>query len=185
MSTGQGFLGIFNDVPAAAETDYLHWLTREHTQERLSVPGFLRVRVFRTEKEEKSGYFILYRLRHSDVVASEGYFGAPQCANRMVASHHAGTERLQTRRRPSCSRGGQWRRQHCPSARLCPAGHRGRHGRNGQDRNDGRNSVGALFRIGQSRHCHPYDRKGDAIGRRHVRRAPGGGGTDGRGSRRG
>ncbi len=52
MSTGQGFLGIFNDVPAAAETDYLHWLTREHTQERLSVPGFLRVRVFRTEKEE-------------------------------------------------------------------------------------------------------------------------------------
>jgi len=73
MSTGQGFLGIFNDVPAAAETDYLHWLTREHTQERLSVPGFLRVRVFRTEKKEKSGYFILYRLRHSDVIASEAY----------------------------------------------------------------------------------------------------------------
>ncbi len=34
-----GFLGIWSDVAAQDETDYLHWLTREHTEERLGVPA--------------------------------------------------------------------------------------------------------------------------------------------------
>jgi len=42
----QGFLAIWSDVEPAGETDYLHWLTREHVQERLSVPGFRAVRIF-------------------------------------------------------------------------------------------------------------------------------------------
>jgi hypothetical protein len=41
---GAGFLAIWSDVKAEQETDYLHWLTREHTSERLDVDGFLRVR---------------------------------------------------------------------------------------------------------------------------------------------
>ena len=38
--TANGFLAIWSDVFADEETDYLHWLTREHAQERLGVPGF-------------------------------------------------------------------------------------------------------------------------------------------------
>lgn len=68
-----GFLAIWSDVELAGETDYLHWLTREHAQERLGVPGFLAVRVFRADTEGFARYFILYRLSGSDVVASADY----------------------------------------------------------------------------------------------------------------
>jgi hypothetical protein len=70
---GSGFLAIFSDVDLADETDYLHWLTREHVQERLSVPGFVAVRVFRTEAEGRGRFLIFYRLQEAGVVASEAY----------------------------------------------------------------------------------------------------------------
>jgi len=38
--SGPGFLAIWSDVPAEQETDDLHWMTREHAQERLAIPGF-------------------------------------------------------------------------------------------------------------------------------------------------
>ncbi len=68
-----GFLAIFSDVDPADETDYLHWLTREHAQERLSVPGFLAMRVFRTDAQDRARFLIFYRLRDAGVVASEAY----------------------------------------------------------------------------------------------------------------
>jgi hypothetical protein len=68
-----GFLGIWSDVAAQDETDYLHWLTREHTEERLGVPGFLNVRVFRARSAAHRRYFILYGLAGPDVVASGPY----------------------------------------------------------------------------------------------------------------
>jgi hypothetical protein len=73
MSMGEGFLAIWSDVAEADETDYLHWLTREHTAERVSVPGFLSVRVFRAQLPQHRRYFILYRLEHAGVVASAPY----------------------------------------------------------------------------------------------------------------
>ena len=73
MTTKDGFLAIWSDVPSREETDYLHWLTREHTAERMSVPGFVDVRVFRARIPETCRYFILYRLERPDVVASEAY----------------------------------------------------------------------------------------------------------------
>jgi hypothetical protein len=73
MAGPEGFLAIWSDVPVAAETDYLHWLTREHTSERLNVPGFLSVRVFRARLIDVRRYFILYRLRDPGVVSSEPY----------------------------------------------------------------------------------------------------------------
>jgi hypothetical protein len=73
MASGSGFLAIWSDVDRGAETDYLHWLTREHTAERLSVPGFLGVRVFRARLPEHCRYFILYRLADPGVVGSEPY----------------------------------------------------------------------------------------------------------------
>ncbi|MCC2650252.1 MAG: hypothetical protein K0Q60_407 [Microvirga sp.] len=73
MTTRNGFLAIWSDVPSREETNYLHWLTREHTAERVTVPGFVDVRVFRARVREPCRYFILYRLERPDVVASEGY----------------------------------------------------------------------------------------------------------------
>jgi hypothetical protein len=68
-----GFLAIWSDVRIEQETDYLHWLTREHTSERLSVDGFLRVRVYRSLDSGARRYFIHYELRSPDVVGSATY----------------------------------------------------------------------------------------------------------------
>src|SRR5215217_2271409 len=73
MTAGAGFLAIWSDVEAQEETNYLHWLTREHTAERVSVPGFLGVRVFRARLPEHSRDFILYRLQQASVLSSESY----------------------------------------------------------------------------------------------------------------
>lgn len=72
-SEASGFLAIWSDVDPADETDYLHWLTREHVEERLSVPGFLAARVFRTEAEGRGRFLIFYRLREPSVVGSKAY----------------------------------------------------------------------------------------------------------------
>lgn len=71
--TQNGFLAIWSDVDPADQTDYLHWLTREHVQERLAVPGFLSVRVFRTEAEGRARFLIFYRLRDASAVGSAAY----------------------------------------------------------------------------------------------------------------
>jgi hypothetical protein len=68
-----GFLGIWSDVTAEQETDYLHWLTREHTQERVGVPGFLGVRVFRAQLPDVQRFFIHYRLESHGVLTSAPY----------------------------------------------------------------------------------------------------------------
>jgi hypothetical protein len=73
MRAGQGFLAIWSDVAPEQETDYLHWLTREHTQERVSIPGFLGVRVFRSRAVGVRRYFILYTLAESGVMGSPAY----------------------------------------------------------------------------------------------------------------
>ena len=73
MKDGAGFLAIWSDVARENETEYLHWLTREHTQERLGVPGFLGVRVFRARAPNVRRYFILYDLAAPEVVGSAAY----------------------------------------------------------------------------------------------------------------
>ena len=37
---GAGFLAIWSDVEPDHLTDYRHWLTREHTTERVTTKGF-------------------------------------------------------------------------------------------------------------------------------------------------
>lgn len=70
---GNGFLAIWSDVSAAQYTDYLHWLTREHTQERLGVPGFIAVRVFRALREEVNRFLIVYELEDETALAGQPY----------------------------------------------------------------------------------------------------------------
>lgn len=71
--TGSGFLAIWSDVTPEQETDYLHWLTREHTIERLSIDGFLAVRVYKSSLTNVCRYFIHYELRSPDVLGSSAY----------------------------------------------------------------------------------------------------------------
>ena len=70
---GNGFLAIWSDVPSERETDYLHWLTREHTSERLGVEGFVAVRVYRAIRQDVCRYFIHYQLTSPSVLSSHGY----------------------------------------------------------------------------------------------------------------
>lgn len=70
---GNGFLAIWSDVEASQETDYLHWLTREHTAERVGVKGFLASRVFRALGTDIRRFFILYELEEPEVLAGPDY----------------------------------------------------------------------------------------------------------------
>lgn len=70
---GNGFLAIWSDVSAAQETDYLHWLTREHTQERLGVQGFIAVRVFRALIDGVNRFLIVYELEDETALAGQPY----------------------------------------------------------------------------------------------------------------
>src|SRR3982750_2569444 len=55
---GAGFLAIWSDVFSGQLTDYRHWLTREHTTERVTTKGFLGVRVFRAARADINRFFI-------------------------------------------------------------------------------------------------------------------------------
>jgi hypothetical protein len=69
----EGMLAIWSDVAPQAETDYVHWLTREHAAERLGIAGFLSVRVFRAMDFDIRRYFIVYELENPSALSSEDY----------------------------------------------------------------------------------------------------------------
>ncbi|WBL82411.1 hypothetical protein I3J27_18995 [Bradyrhizobium xenonodulans] len=70
---GTGFLAIWSDVEAHDLTDYRHWLTREHTMERVTTRGFLASRVFRAARDDLDRFFILYELEAPEVLDGEAY----------------------------------------------------------------------------------------------------------------
>ena len=47
---GAGFLPIWLDVERKDLIDYCHWLTREHTTERVTASGFRATRVFQARR---------------------------------------------------------------------------------------------------------------------------------------
>jgi hypothetical protein len=70
---GAGFLAIWSDVEPDHLTDYRHWLTREHTTERVTTRGFLGVRVFRAARADIARFFILYELENPEVLDGPAY----------------------------------------------------------------------------------------------------------------
>ena len=70
---GAGFLAIWSDVEPDHLTDYRHWLTREHTTERVTTKGFLGVRVFRAARADINRFFILYELEAPEVLDGPAY----------------------------------------------------------------------------------------------------------------
>ena len=70
---GKGFLAIRSDINPKLETDYLHWLTREHASERVNTKGFIAVRVFHASLVDIRRYLIVYELEGPEVLNSEVY----------------------------------------------------------------------------------------------------------------
>src|SRR5262249_59814396 len=77
---GSGFLAIWSDLPPEDETDWIHWMTREHSIERVRIEGFLSCRIFRALDTTLNRYLILCDLEKPDIVGSVEYLarlGAP------------------------------------------------------------------------------------------------------------
>ena len=70
---GAGFLAIWSDVEPVNLTDYRHWLTREHTTERVTTKGFLASRVFRAMRADIIRFFIVYELEAPEVLDGPAY----------------------------------------------------------------------------------------------------------------
>jgi hypothetical protein len=70
---GAGYLAIWSDLASEDETDWAHWITREHAAERVGVNGFLACRVFRALGTAANRYFILYELADENVVGGADY----------------------------------------------------------------------------------------------------------------
>jgi hypothetical protein len=70
---GAGFLAIWSDIEPGDLIDYQHWLTREHTTERVTTRGFLASRVFRAVRADIHRFFILYELETTEVLDGQAY----------------------------------------------------------------------------------------------------------------
>ena len=70
---GSGYLAIWSDLAPEHETDWMHWMTREHSAERVGVPGFHACRIFRAFGSSVRRYFILYELEDANVVGGPDY----------------------------------------------------------------------------------------------------------------
>ncbi|MGQ0685575.1 hypothetical protein [Bradyrhizobium sp.] len=70
---GAGYLAIWSDISPADETDWAHWIMREHAAERVGIRGFLACRIFRAIGTAAIRYFILYELDDENVVDGAEY----------------------------------------------------------------------------------------------------------------
>ena len=70
---GAGYLAIWSDLAPDDETDWAHWITREHAAERVGINGFLACRIFRALGSAANRYFILYELDDENVVGNADY----------------------------------------------------------------------------------------------------------------
>ena len=70
---GAGYLAIWSDLTPQDETDWAHWITREHAAERVGVNGFLACRIFRAIGTAVNRYFILYELESPEVLDGPDY----------------------------------------------------------------------------------------------------------------
>jgi hypothetical protein len=70
---GAGYLAIWSDLTPDDETDWAHWITREHAAERVGINGFLACRIFRALGTAANRYFILYELDNENVVGGADY----------------------------------------------------------------------------------------------------------------
>src|SRR5215207_4526733 len=70
---GAGYLAIWSDLTPQDETDWAHWIKREHATERVGINGFLACRILRALGVAVNRYFILYELEDERVVGGADY----------------------------------------------------------------------------------------------------------------
>ncbi len=68
----QGCLAVWTDVADDHLPDYRRWLTQEHMQQRVPLPGFFGVRLFTAPADECS-HFIFYSTADVEVFQSPAY----------------------------------------------------------------------------------------------------------------
>lgn len=74
--SGKGMLVIMTDIPAADEAEFNRWYDREHTQERVAIPGFLNARRWVRVRGDAPQYLALYETGSFDVLSSPPYKAA-------------------------------------------------------------------------------------------------------------
>ncbi len=70
---GRGALLLWNDIEPGMEAEYLRWHSREHVPERITVPGILAGRRYRTADPEWQRYLSVYELESTDVLNRPAY----------------------------------------------------------------------------------------------------------------
>ena len=74
--SGKGMLVIMTDIPSADEADFNRWYDREHTQERVAIPGFVRARRWGLAEGKAPKYLALYETETFEVLSSGPYKAA-------------------------------------------------------------------------------------------------------------
>jgi hypothetical protein len=76
--SAKGMLVILTDIPSADEAEFNRWYDREHTQERVAIPGFVRARRWVLEQGagEAPRYLALYETETFEVLSSGPYKAA-------------------------------------------------------------------------------------------------------------
>jgi len=69
---GCGAFVAWHDVEAGRESEYLHWHSHEHMQERVAVPGFLQGRRY-SVMGSGPGFLVVYEVLDTRVFASPAY----------------------------------------------------------------------------------------------------------------
>jgi hypothetical protein len=69
---GSAVLAIWNDIAPRGDDEFLHWHTREHIPEGVSVPGFLRGRRY-VAVSGSPKYFTLYETETIDTLSGAAY----------------------------------------------------------------------------------------------------------------
>ena len=69
---GNGVLLTFTEVPAEIEEDFNEWYNREHIDERVQMPGFLRARRYKAV-EGRPKYFATYETAQVEDLGAPEY----------------------------------------------------------------------------------------------------------------
>jgi heme-degrading monooxygenase HmoA len=72
-----GLLAVWMEPPPESEDDFNRWYDEEHLADRISLPGFSRVRRYRCLRGEPS-YLALYELAGKDALNTDEYAQARQ-----------------------------------------------------------------------------------------------------------
>lgn len=75
IENGHGFMGFWSDIDPSYHLSYQEWHNCEHMPERVSIPGFLEGRRYRTTGGGTT-YFMCYVTRSPDVLGSPAYLAA-------------------------------------------------------------------------------------------------------------